>query len=93
MCKMCAMKKKMKKLKNIQTFEEYTKEIKQHFWDLSFNLLEKEVDDYFNTDEVKNKLERDYARDFKKLQSGEIKQDVFDIGCTSSVAYCLFYMY
>ena len=90
---MCAMKKKMKKLKNIQTFEEYTKEIKQHFWDLSFNLLEKEVDDYFNTDEVKNKLERDYARDFKKLQSGEIKQDVFDIGCTSSVAYCLFYMY
>ena len=90
---MCAMKKKMKKLKNIQTFEEYTKEIKQHFWDLSFNLLEKEVDDYFNTDEVKNKLERDYARDFKKLQSGEITQDVFDIGCTSSVAYCLFYMY
>ena len=82
-----------KPMKNIHTFEEYRKEIKQHFWDLSFNLSEKEVDDYFNTDEVKSKLERDYARDFEKLQSGEITQDVFDVGCTSSVAYCLFLMY
>ena len=93
MRKMCAMKKKMKKLKNIQTFEEYTKEIKQHFSDLSRTLSQKEVDDYFNTDEVKDMIVEQFEEDYNKLKSGEIIQNVFDIGCTSSVAYCLFYMY
>ena len=79
--------------RNIHTLEEYPESIRQQFWNLSFNLSEKEVDDYFNSDEVKNKIAEDYARDFERLQTEKITQEVFDIGCTSSVAYCLFYMY
>lgn len=79
--------------RNIHTLEEYTESIRRQFWNLSFNLSEKEVDDYFNSDEVKNKIAEDYARDFERLQKGEITQEVFDTGCTFSVAYCLFYMY
>lgn len=83
----------MKELTNIQTLEDYTKEIKQHFSDISRTLSQKEVDDYFNTDEVKDMIAERFEEDYNKLKSGEIIQNVFDVGCTSSVAYCLFLMY
>ncbi len=78
---------------NIQTLEEYTASIKQQFRDDWFNLSDKEVDDYFNTDEVKDMIAERFEEDYNKLKSGEIIQNVFDIGCTSSVANCLIYMY
>ena len=83
----------MKEITNIQTLEDYTKEIKQHFSDISRTLSQKEVDDYFNTDEVKDMIAERFEEDYNKLKSGEIIQNVFDVGCTSSVAYCLFLMY
>ena len=79
--------------RNIHTLEEYTASIKRQFWAGWLTLSEKEVDDYFNSDEVKNKIAEDYARDFERLQTGKITQEVFDVGCTSSVANCLIYMY
>ncbi len=83
----------MKQLTNIQTLGDYTKEIKQHFSDISRTLSQKEVDEYFNTDEVKDMIAERFEEDYNKLKSGEIIQNVFDVGCTSSVAYCLFLMY
>lgn len=82
-----------KNITNIQTLEDYTEEIKQHFWSLNSYLSQKEVDDYFNTDEVKDMIAERFEEDYNKLKSGEIVQNVFDIGCTSSVAVCLHYMY
>ena len=83
----------MERITNIQTLEDFTAEIKRHFkldWD---NLSEKEVDDYFNTDEVKQEIEERFNSGKRRLEAGEITQNVFDIVCTSSVANCLIYMY
>lgn len=78
---------------NITTLEDFKAEVKRQFAEQWPELSETQVDEFMESSEIASKVERDFNNDYQRLQSGEITQNVFDVGCTSSVAYCLSLMY
>lgn len=78
---------------NIPTLEEFTEAVKagfKHGWP---NLSDEEVDRYFATEEAQSVIRNGYYSDRARLEAGEITENVFKVGCVSSVAVCLIYMY
>lgn len=83
----------MDRIKNIQTLEQFTEAVKRGFKSYYHDLSDKEINDYFNTDDIKSMIKERFDDDYEDLKNGKITQSVFDIGCVSSVVYCLYYMY
>lgn len=78
---------------NITTLEDFKTEVKRQFAEHWPSLSETQVDEFMESPEIASKVERDFNNAYKRLQSGKITQKVFDVGSTSSVAYCLALMY
>lgn len=77
----------------IPTIKEFKEEVKRQFAEYMVYLTKEDVDRYFDGDEANREIETAYQRAVKDYEYGKITEKVFLIGCTSAVAYCLFYMY
>lgn len=75
------------------TFEEFEEAVRQSFKKSWPTLSDEEVNRYFTTDEAKHEILREYKEGKANLDAGKITVNVFNVGCVSSVAYCLEYMY
>lgn len=78
---------------NIQTLEEFTAEVKRHLIDEFMLEDNEEFESFFNSKDVQEEIKGAFKEDYEKLKHSEITQRVFDIGCTSAVANCLYYMF
>lgn len=77
----------------ISTLEEFKAEVKRQFSESMTYLSPDEVDKYFESEEVNREITQGFNRGMRRLDDGEITQQVFAVGCTSAVCNCLEYMY
>ena len=75
------------------SLEEFEKLVHDDFRKSNRCLEDEDIERYLKTDEAKKVIRDAYNSDIKKYKSGEFTYEVFTIGCVSSVAYCLTYMY
>ena len=75
------------------SLEDFSDKVKESFKKDNSFLTDEEVDKYFGTEEAKKEILYSYSSALKRYKSGEITYNVFMIGCVSSVAFCLTYMY
>ncbi len=75
------------------SLDEFSNKVKESFKKDNPYLTDKEVNKYFESDEVKKTISDSYKSNMKRYETGKITFKVFTIGCVASVAFCLTYMY
>jgi hypothetical protein len=75
------------------TLEEFTNIVKLYFRDGWKNLTSEQVDEYIYGEEAQRVIINRYNEEVKAYKNGDITEQQFWVGATSSVANCLIYMY
>lgn len=75
------------------TLEEFTNIVKLYFRDGWKNLTSEQVDEYIYGGEAQELIINRYNEEVKAYKNGDITEQQFLVGATSSVANCLIYMY
>lgn len=74
----------------MNTLDEYKNAVKEALMSLCIKYMSPAgVEGFFNTKEAQELITARYEVDIKKLESGEITEEVFKNGCVQSVACCL----
>ncbi len=87
------MGKTMGRYINIQTLEEFTAEVKRQLIEEFLCKEDEEFESFFKSKDAQETIQRGFNGGLRRLKTGEITQRVFDIGRTSAVANCLYYMF
>lgn len=79
--------------KTYPTIEEFTQWVKEDFKCWFTRITDAQVDAYFETDEAKDRVSREYNEGIEGLKSRDITSKIFRNGCVASAAECLSLMY
>lgn len=82
-----------KEYTRVPTLEEFTAIARKDFEAGWSNLSKKTVDEYFNSEEVKSKIKRDYEAELRSYNDGKLPLATFWQGSAYAVGNCLDLMY